>query len=75
MLGGCEMILTFKEIGIHLPDYHGLTFQQIHPLIINKCADYILSWEGDYDYEIFTHYDWQIDYVCKMVIIPNRAFA
>ena len=39
------MIITFREIGINLRDYHGLTFQQIHPHIINQCADYILSFD------------------------------
>lgn len=68
------MIVTFRELGIHLPDYHGLTFQEIHPLIINRCADYILSFEGDYDYEIFTHYNWEINYMRHEIYIPSAAF-
>jgi len=67
------MIITFREIGINLKDYHGLTFQQIHPHIINQCADYILSFEGDYDYEVFTHYNWEIDYVQQYINIPHNA--
>ena len=67
------MIVTFKQIGINLKDYHGLSIQEIHPLIVNRCADYILSFEGDYDYEIFTHYNWQINYVTRSVYIPHNA--
>ena len=69
------MILNFREIGINLADYNGFSFEQIRPLIINQAADYILEFEGDYDYEIFTHYEWEIDYVRHWVIIPEAAFA
>jgi hypothetical protein len=67
------MIISFREIGINLGDYQGLTFEKIHPLIINQCADYILDFEGDYDYEIFTHYNWEIDYVRQQINIPHNA--
>jgi|APGre2960657423_1045063.scaffolds.fasta_scaffold29420_2 hypothetical protein len=67
------MIVTFKQIGINLRDYNGLTIQEVHPLIVNRCADYILSFEGDYDYEIFTHYNWQINYTTRSVYIPHNA--
>jgi len=67
------MIVTFKEMKLNLRDYQGLTIQEIHPFVVNRCADYILSFEGDYDYEIFTHYNWQINYVTQIVYIPHNA--
>ena len=69
------MILNFSEIGINLADYNGYSFEQIRPLIINQAADYILEFGGDFDYEVFTHYEWEIDYIRQMVIIPEMAFA
>ena len=69
------MILNFREIGINLAEYNGFSFEQIRPLIINQCADYILEFGGDYDYEVFNSYEWEIDYVQHLVIIPEYAFA
>lgn len=67
------MIISFREIGINLKDYNGFTIRQLHPLIINKCADYILDFEGDYDYEVFTHYNWEINYITQQINIPHNA--
>jgi hypothetical protein len=69
------MILNFREIGINLADYNGFCFEKIRPLIINQAADYILEFGGDFDYDVFTHYEWEIDYVQQRVIIPESSFA
>lgn len=69
------MILHFSEIGINLADYNGYSFEKIRPLIINQCADYILEFGGDYDYEVFNSYEWEIDYVQQLVIIPEYVFV
>ena len=69
------MILHFSEIGINLADYNGVTFEQIRPLIINQAVDYIIEFGGDYDYEVFICYEWEIDYVQQRVIIPEYAFV
>ena len=69
------MILNFREIGINLADYNGVTFDKIRPLIINQAADYILEFDGDYDYQVFNSYEWEIDYVQQRVIIPEYAFV
>lgn len=69
------MILNFREIGINLADYNGFSFEKIRPLIINQAADYILEFGGDYDYETFNSYEWEIDYVQQRVIIPEYAFV
>jgi hypothetical protein len=29
---------------------------------------------GDYDYELFQHYEWEIDYLAHLVKIPRSAF-
>ena len=69
------MILNFREIGINLADYNGVTFEKIRPLIINQAADYILEFGGDYDYEVFNTYDWDIDYISQVIIIDESVFA
>ena len=69
------MILNFHEIGINLADYNGFSFEQIRPLIINQAVDYILEFGGEYDYEVFNSYEWEIDYVQQRVIIPEYAFV
>lgn len=69
------MILNFSEIGINLADYNGFSFEKIRPLIINQAADYILEFGGDYDYEVFNTYDWDIDYIRQVIIIDESVFA
>jgi hypothetical protein len=69
------MVLYFDEIGINLADYNGYSFEKIRPLIINQAVDYILSFDGDYDYEVFDHYEWEIDYILRKIIIPQSALA
>jgi len=69
------MIISFVDAGINLADYNGYSFEQIRPLIINQVADYILEFDGNYDYEVFNSYEWEIDYVQQLVIIPEYAFA
>ena len=69
------MVLYFEEIGINMADYNGFPFEKIRPLIINQAVDYIISFDGDYDYEVFDHYEWEIDYVQRKILIPESAFA
>ena len=69
------MILHFDTVGINLPDYNGLSFDKIRPLIINQAADYVLDFYGDYDYEVFAHYEWEIDYVQRLINIPHSAVS
>lgn len=37
------MIFTFRELGIHLQDYEGLSPQHRDALIINQACDYIME--------------------------------
>jgi hypothetical protein len=69
------MIIKFSDAGINLADYNGYSFEKIRPLIINQVADYILEYEDIYDYEVFNSYEWEIDYVQQLVIIPEYAFV
>ena len=67
------LILTFDQLDINTQDYNGLSFEKIRPNYINIAADYILEMSGDYDYETFGHYEWEIDYVQRLVKIPRSA--
>lgn len=67
------LVLTFAQIGINPPDYNGLSFRQIRPDYINRAADYMLEFTGDYDYEVFAHYEWEIDYLNQLIKIPRSA--
>ena len=67
------LILTFAQIGINPAEYNGWTFERIRPDYINRAADYILEMTGDYDYETFVHYEWEIDYLKQLIKIPRSA--
>jgi len=68
------VVLTFLQLGINPADYNGWTFDKIRPAYINRAADYMLDITGDYDYELFQHYEWEIDYLAHLVKIPRSAF-
>ena len=70
------MIISFRDAGINLADYNGLSFEKIRSLIINQVTDYILEYEyvGN-DYDVFNHYEWEIDYTRQLAIIPESAFV
>jgi hypothetical protein len=74
------LILTFAQIGINPAEYNGWTFDKIRPDYINRAADYILDmtdgifyFEFGYDYEVFAHYEWEIDYLAQLIKIPRSA--
>lgn len=67
--------LTFCQIGINPQDYNGWTFEKIRPEYINRAADYLLDITGDYDYELFAHYEWELDYLNQLIKIPRSAFV
>lgn len=73
------LILTFAQIGIDPQEYNGWTFERIRPDYINRAADYLLAESpkhfGHYDYESFCHYDWEIDYVQRLIKIPRSALV
>lgn len=69
------VIMTFDQLGINPPEYNGLCFKKIRPEYINIAADYLCDFTGDYDYEIFQHYEWEIDYVQRLIKIPRSAFV
>ncbi len=67
------IVLTFAQIGINPSDYNGMPFDKIRPDYINRAADYFLEYTGDYDYEVFQHYEWEIDYLSGLIKIPRSA--
>lgn len=67
--------LTFAQIGINPMSYNGFSFATIRAEYINQAADYLLAITGDYDYELFAHYEWEIDYVQQLIKIPRSAFV
>ncbi len=69
------LILTFQQLGINPADYNGLPFSKIRPEYINIATDYFLeiAGEGAYDYEVFCHYEWEIDYLAGLIKIPRSA--
>lgn len=67
--------MTFEQLNINPQDYNGLSFDKIRPEYINIAADYLLEVTGDYDYELFAHYEWEIDYVQRLIKIPRSAFV
>ena len=71
------VILTFAQIGINPEQYNGIPFSKIRPEYINRAADYLLEespkYFGNYDYEPFQHYEWEIDYVQRLIKIPRSA--
>lgn len=67
--------LTFCQLGINPQDYNGLPFSKIRPDYINRAADYLLDITGDYDHELFAHYEWEIDYLAQLIKIPRSAFV
>ena len=67
--------LTFCQIGINPQEYNGISFEKIRPEYINIAADYLLDITGDYDYELFAHYEWEIDYLNQLIKIPRSAFV
>lgn len=68
------LIITFLQLGINPAEYNGWTFDKIRADYINRAADYILDMTGDYDYEVFQHYEWEIDYLAGLIKIPRSAF-
>ena len=69
------VIMTFDQLAINPQDYNGMSFEKIRPEYINIAADYLLDITGDYDYELFAHYEWEIDYVQRLIKIPRSAFV
>ena len=69
------VIMTFDQLGINPQEYNGMCFQKLRPDYINIAADYLLDITGDYDYELFTHYEWEIDYLNQLIKIPRSAFV
>lgn len=69
------VIMTFEQLGINPQDYNGLPFSKIRPDYINIAADYLLEITGDRDYELFAHYEWEIDYLAGLIKIPRSAFV
>ena len=69
------LILTFAQIGINPQEYNAWTFAKIRPEYINRAADYMLEFTGDYDYEVFVHYEWEIDYLQQLIKIPRSALV
>ena len=69
------VVLTFCQLGINPQDYNGMSFEKIRPEYINIAADYLLDITGDYDHELFAHYEWEIDYLNQLVKIPRSAFV
>lgn len=67
------VIMTFCQLNINPSDYNGMSFDKIRPNYINIAADYLLDITGDYDYELFQHYEWEIDYVQQLIKIPRSA--
>lgn len=67
------LILTFVQLGINPQEYNGWTFDKIRPDYINRAADALLELSGDYDYEVFAHYEWEIDYLRQLIKIPRSA--
>ncbi len=67
------LILTFAQIGINPQDYNGWPFSKIRPEYINRAADYMLEFSGEYDYNTFAHYEWEIDYLAQLIKIPRSA--
>ena len=67
------VVLTFCQLGINPQEYNGWSFEKIRPEYINIAADYLLAITGDYDYELFAHYEWEIDYVQQLIKIPRSA--
>ena len=67
--------LTFCQLNINPADYNGLPFSKIRPNYINIAADYLLDITGDRDYETFAPYEWEIDYVQRLIKIPRSAFV
>ena len=67
--------MTFDQLGINPQDYNGMSFEKIRPEYINIAADYLLEITGDRDYELFAHYEWEIDYVQRLIKIPRSAFV
>ena len=67
------IVLTFAQIGINPQEYNGWTFDKIRPDYINRAADYFLEFSGDRDYEVFSHYEWEIDYFNQLIKIPRSA--
>lgn len=70
-------ILSFDEIGFDDREYFGdlANPQAIRGIIIDMAANTFLSYYGggNPDYKIFSHYEWEIDYDKKCVIIPKSA--
>ena len=71
------MILTFRELGIHQPDYNGWTVWQITTDVINRAADYYKTMLGysekDLDENFFLHYNWPVNLVLGEIEIPFDA--
>jgi hypothetical protein len=65
------LILTFQQLGINPVDY----FDMDRADYINIAADYFLeiAGEGAHDYEVFCHYEWEIDYLAGLIKIPRSA--
>jgi hypothetical protein len=69
------VIMTFEQLAINPADYNGIPFSKIRPEYINIAADYLLEVTGDRDYELFAHYEWEIDYFQRLIKIPRSAFV
>ena len=69
------MIVKFSDAKIDVKDYNGMLALFAKHLIINRVADYLLEndFKSQKDYQVFAHYNWDVDFVLQDVHIPAGA--
>ncbi len=68
------MKFKFEHCDINMADYNGLTFMQARALIIDKVVDHFTKINNQRDYEIFNHYNWEVNVTLGYFKIPRDAF-
>ena len=69
------MLITFDELRIDPTEYNGWTFAKLRAEYIQIAADWLCEYYGAFDYELFCHYDWDINHVCRTITIPRNAIV
>jgi len=72
------MYLSFTTLGIKNAEFNGMSADIARGLVIDCAAEYLLEEDpvcfGLRDYEVFQHYDWEVDFTLGYVKIPDSAF-
>ncbi len=73
------MYLSFTTLGTKNAEFNGMSADIARQLVINRAAEFMLEEDpvcfGYQDYEVFVHYEWEVNFTLGYVSIPDSAFC